>query len=418
MDFSQRRVVITGLGVTSPIGCTVPTFWDALRAGKSGVHRLDHPLLANFHVQIGATVTLPEGYKSSFKQKKLLDRMDRYVVLGTVAGMEAIADSGLDIEKNPTRYGVIIASGEGGLDTQYEQITRINEKGLGMISPFYVSNVIPNTASALLSIEKNLQGPSFSVNSACASSNHALGLASSLIKMGMADVIFAGGAESVLTMPSMASFGIMGALSTRNNDPEHASRPFDKNRDGFVMGEGSGVLCLEALDHAKARGARIYGELTGFGFTSDAFNLVSPHPEGKGAARAMRESLQMAKVDPENLGLINCHGTSTPAGDRIESNAIQNAFGAERARNIPVHSTKSMTGHLIGGTSAVEAIAALMTFERGVIHPTINMEEQDPEIPLNVLTQACDGSGVDHILSNAFGFGGHNACVVLSRFKG
>lgn len=416
MRSTEKRVVITGLGVVCPIGNTVADFWDSLEQGISGVRRLDHPLLEKFHVQIGATVTLPENYHAPFRQKKLLDRMDRYVVLGTCAGMQAIADSGLDIEADPTRVGVIIASGEGGLDTQYEQITQINEKGLGFISPFYVSNVIPNTASALLSIERNIQGPSFSVNSACASSNHALGLAASLIRMGMADAIFAGGSESVLTMPSMACFGIMGALSQRNDDPAHASRPFDRDRDGFVMGEGAGVLCLEELEHAKKRGAKIYGELTGFGFTSDAYNLVSPQPEGLGAARAMTDSLRMAGIGPEQVGLINCHGTSTPAGDKIESLAIHRALGSQIAAAVPVHSTKSMTGHLIGGTSAVEAVADMMCFERGVIHPSINVENQDPAIQLNVIKERSDARGVDHILSNAFGFGGHNACVVLSRF--
>jgi len=416
MSRTEKRVVITGLGVVCPIGTNVADFWDSLEQGHSGVRRLDHPLLENFHVQIGATVTLPAGYQAPFRQKKLLDRMDRFVVLGACAGMQAIADSGLEIDADPTRYGAIIASGEGGLDTHYGQITQINEKGLNFISPFYVSNVIPNTASAVLSIERNLQGPSFSVNSACASSNHALGLAASLIRMGMAEAIFAGGSESVLTMPSMACFGIMGALSQRNDDPLHASRPFDRDRDGFVMGEGAGVLCLEELEHAKKRGAKIYGELTGFGFTSDAYNLVSPHPEGLGAARAMTDSLRMAGITAEQVGLINCHGTSTPAGDKIESLAIHHALGAYASR-VPVHSTKSMTGHLIGGTSAVEAIADLMCFERGVIHPSVNVENQDPAIDLHVIKERTDASGVDHVLSNAFGFGGHNACVVLSRFK-
>lgn len=414
----ERRIVITGLGVVSPIGLNVPDFWLALSQGKSGVRRLKNIAMPEFHVNLGAEIDLPENAKDSFKNRKMFKRLDRFVILGALAGAQAVADSGLDIEASPERYGTLIASGEGGLDTHWEQVQRIATKGPAFTSPFYITNVIPNTASAFVSQEHNLQGPSYAISSACASSNHALGTAAMMIKMGMADAMFAGGSEAVCDIPSIAAFGTIGALSARNDDPDHASRPFDRDRDGFVMGEGSGVLCLEELEHARKRGAKIYGELTGFGFSSDAYDLVAPHPEGRGASRAITGSLEMSGINPEEVGLINCHGTSTPVGDMAECIAINRALGADLATSIPSHSTKSMIGHLIGGTSAVEAIAALMVFEQGIIHPTINQFNKDPQINLNVIKEARDGKAVNHILSNAFGFGGHNACVVLSRFRG
>lgn len=414
----ERRIVITGIGAVTPIGTSVAEFWSALEQGKSGVRKLQNIQIPDFHVQIGAEIDLPENAKDSLKNRKMFKRLDRFVILGALAANEAVRDSGLDIAADPERYGVLIASGEGGLDTHWEQIQRISTKGPAYVSPFYISNVIPNTASAFVSQEHGLMGPSFAISSACASSNHALGVAASLIKMGMADAMFAGGAEAVCDIPSIAAFGTIGALSTRNDDPEHASRPFDLNRDGFVMGEGSGVLCLEELEHAQKRGAKIYGELTGFGFTSDAYDLVAPHPEGKGAGRAIIAALKMAQLPGDRVGLINCHGTSTPMGDMAECLAINHALGPELAAKIPAHSTKSMIGHLIGGTSAVEAIACIMAFEKGIIHKTLNQFDKDPKINLNVVKETSDGRKVDHILSNSFGFGGHNACVVLSRFKG
>jgi 3-oxoacyl-[acyl-carrier-protein] synthase II len=338
--------------------------------------------------------------------------------MGAWAGAQALADSGYDVERDPTRIGAIIGSGEGGLGTHWDMIDRLRNKGFAHCSPFYITNVIPNSPAAFLAMERNLQGPSFAISSACASSNHAFGTAISLIKSGMADAILAGGSEAVATPPSIAAFGVIGALSSRNDDPDTASRPFDRDRDGFVMGEGSGVLLLEELEHAKARGARIYAEITGFGFTTDAFDLVAPHPEGLGAARSIRNSLAAARLNPEDISLINCHGTSTPVGDQAECLAIHHAFGDELAKKIPVHSTKSMIGHLIGAAGAVEAIAAIMAFERGVVHQSRNCFNQDPAIDLNVLKENASGRQLDHILSNAFGFGGHNASLILSRFKG
>ncbi len=418
MSLNERRVVITGMGAITPIGLGVNNFWDALEQGKSGGRKLKNVDMGDYHVQIGAEIDLPENYKDYFIHKKMAKRLDRYVIHSAIAGSQAIADAGLDIEASPERYGSLIATGDGGLDTNYEQITRMATKGPNTISPFFITSTIPSTAAAFLSLEHNLQGVSFGVSSACASANHALGLAVMFIKMGMADAIFAGGAEAVCNPPSLAAFGNIGALSTRNDDPLTASRPFDRDRDGFVMGEGAGILCLEDFEHAKKRGAKIYAEVSGFGFTSDAHDLVAPHPEGKGAARAIVESLNLAKLNAADIGLINCHGTSTPAGDYGECLAINLAFGSDLASTIPVQSTKSMTGHLIGATSAVEAIASIMTFERGIIHKTINQFNQDPTINFNVAKENLDGKKVDHVLSNAFGFGGHNACVILSRFKG
>ncbi|MBN8217433.1 MAG: beta-ketoacyl-ACP synthase II [Spirochaetes bacterium] len=414
---NERRVVVTGMGVVTPVGIGVPRFWDALRDGKSGVRRLRRIELPEYHVQIGAEVDLTPDDLKCIKSPKMARRLDDFIIYGYLAGAEAIVDSKLDIEAESERVGVIIASGEGGLKTHYEMIRRIIDKRLSSVSPFYVTNVIPNTPGAFLAQERHIRGPSFAINSACASSNHALGTASTLIKAGLADVMFTGGAEAVATPPGMAAFGNIGALSARNDDPERASRPFDKNRDGFVMGEGAGVLCLEELSHAQKRGAKIYAELSGFGFSTDAYDLVAPHPEGEGAARAMQNALSMARLGPEDLGFINAHGTSTPAGDRAECRAIQRALGDLGAK-IPVHSTKSMIGHLIGAAGAVEAIASIMAFERGLIHKNANYQEPDPEIPLNILRENADGRSVKHVLSNAFGFGGHNACVILSRFEG
>lgn len=414
----ERRVVITGIGTINSLGHSVKEYWENLAKGVSGGKTSRNPDLANFSVQIAAEVDVrEEEVKSYYKARKLYKRLDRFIGFGFVAGAQAYEDAGIDTEKNPERYGAIIASGEGGLQTNYEQISRIRDRGLEAISPYYIPSVIPNTPSALLCQEKNLQGPSFAVSSACASANHAIGTAVNLIKMGMADAIFAGGAEAVTCTPSMAAFTGIGALSRRNHDPAHASRPFDRNRDGFLMGEGAGVLCLEELDHARRRGAQIYGEITGFGFTSDAYDLVAPHPNGEGAGRAIRMALNMAGLNPEDLDLINCHGTSTPAGDLAESKAIHYALGKEVAQKLPVHSTKSMIGHLIGAAGAVEAIAVLLAITKGIVHPSINIEEQDPEILLNVVREAREAK-VKHALSDTFGFGGHNATIILSEFAG
>ncbi|OQX29275.1 MAG: hypothetical protein B0D92_04545 [Spirochaeta sp. LUC14_002_19_P3] len=323
---------------------------------------------------------------------------------------------GLCIEDIAYRCGVVIGTGSGGIRAHQINIEHIHDGRMQDVSPFYLISAIPSTATTYFVKESGIKGPIISVNSACSSGNHALGFASMMIKAGMADVIFAGGTEHAVNAPGISSFGNIGALSTRNDEPQLASRPFDADRDGFVMGEGAGVLCLEELEHAKARGAKIYGELTGFGFTSDAYDLVAPHPEAEGAVRAITMALDMAGLKPSDIGLINAHGTSTPIGDKVECLGIHKVF-QELASSIPVHSTKSIIGHLLGAASAVEAIAALMVFSENIIHPTINLQTPDPDINLNIVTQNSNGSHVNHILSNAFGFGGMNACVILSRFR-
>jgi 3-oxoacyl-[acyl-carrier-protein] synthase II len=411
---SEVRVVITGMGTINPIGSSVAEFWENLIKGKSGVRNIKSFPINNYSVQIAGEVDLPD-LAPYFKNRKMARRLDRFVVLAHIAGAQAMRDSGLDVEKAPHRYGVIIGTGEGGAATRYFNTKKIVEDGMQAASPFFAM-CIPSTASGFFAMEWNLQGPCFSVNSACATGNHALGVAASLIRMGMADAIFTGGAEAVINPTGLAAFGNIMALSERNDSPETASRPFDKDRDGFVLSEGAGVLCLEELEHAKRRGATIYAELTGYGFTSDAYDLVAPHPTSRGSARAMQDALDSAHLTRDQIDLVNCHAASTSLGDLAESRAIDTVF-KELATKVPAHSTKSMTGHPLGAASALEAIAVILAIQRGVIHPTINQFEQDPRIALNVVREAREAR-VNHVVSNGFGFGGQNAAVTLSRFTG
>ena len=416
-DPRDVRVVVTGIGAATPIGTTVPEFWENLTKGRSGVRRLSCFPTDGYSVQIAGEIDLPD-LTPYFKDRKMARRLDRYVVLAQIAGTQAIRDSGLDleVEKAPHRYGVIIGTGDGGVGTRHNNTKKIVQDGMQSASPFFIM-AIPNTASGYFAIEWNLQGPCFSVNSACATGNHAFGVAASLIKMGMADAIFAGGAEAPISPSGLAAFGNIMALSERNDSPQTASRPFDKGRDGFVLSEGAGVLCIEELDHARRRGAKIYAELTGFGFTSDAHDLVAPHPASRGSVLAMESALKNARITPADVDLINCHAASTPLGDLAESRAIDTVF-KDRACRVPSHSTKSMTGHPLGAASAVEAIASILAIQQGVIHPTINQFEQDPGIRLNVVRNEPREARVNHVLSNGFGFAGQNAAVVLSKFTG
>lgn len=414
-NFSGRRVVITGVGTINPLGNNVKEFWGNLSSGKSGVRKISNFDIEDYEIQIAAEVDLPD-LTPYFSSKKMTRRLDRYHLLAQVAAVQALKDSGLDVARAPHRYGTLIGNGIGGLGSHLENATRLRDKGFNAVSPFYVIAAIPNSGSAYFAQESGLQGPSFSINSACASGNHSFGVSAMMIKMGMADVMFSGGVEAILNKVGLAAFGNIGALSNRNDSPETASRPFDVDRNGFVIGEGAGVFCLEELEHAKQRGATIYGELSGFGFTSDAHDLVAPHPEADGAVRAMEMAIGQAGINPEDIGLINCHGTSTPLGDKIESVAINKVF-KDKGNQIPVHSTKSMIGHLIGGASAVEAVADMQVFSNGTVHPTINVFKQDSEINLNVVKETYTDNTIDHILSNAFGFGGQNGAIIISRFK-
>lgn len=410
-----RRVVITGMGTVNPIGNTLEEYWSNLIKGKSGVRLAQYTDLENYPVKIGAEVDMPD-LTPYFSQKKMVRRMDRFIIFSQVAASQAIRNAGLDVEKAPHRYGAVIGTGDAGVGVQYANVSNAITKGMDTISPFYVVGTIPNTAASYVAKEFNLQGPNFTVNSACASSNHAMGLAAMHIKMGLADAIVTGGSEAVVNTMGFGGFGVIRALSERNDSPETASRPFDKDRDGFILGEGAGVLCFEELEHAKARGAHIYGEFTGFGFSCDAYDLVAPHPEGKGACAAMELALTNAEINKEDVGLINAHGTSTPLGDLAESRAITKVF-EQLAETIPVHSTKSMIGHLVGAGGGVEAIAGILALEKNIIHPTINQFEQDREIKLNVVRNKPMEARVDHFLSNSFGFGGQNAAIIISKFK-
>jgi 3-oxoacyl-[acyl-carrier-protein] synthase II len=414
-DPFSTRVVITGLGTINPIGNTVKEFWQNLTLGKSGVRLVRNPAIEKFNVRIGGEVDLPDltGY---FKKQSMTRRLDRFIVLSHIAASQAFIDSGINPENAPHRYGVLIGTGDAGVETTYQTFNKIFRHGMDATSPFYVVGCIPNTASAYFANEFNLQGPNFSINSACATGNHSIGMASLLIRMGFADVMFAGGAEAVVNVPGFAGFGVIRALSERNDSPETASRPFDRHRDGFVLGEGAGVLCFEELEHAKKRGAHIYAELSGFGLSCDAYDLVTPHPEGRGAIAAMESCLSNARLNKEQIDLINAHGTSTPLGDLSESRCIGSVFGS-RTPEILVHSTKSMVGHLIGAAGGVEAIAAVMAFEKGIIHATINQFEQDPQIHLNIVRNMPVEKRINHILSNSFGFGGQNATIILSRYN-
>lgn len=412
----ETRVVITGMGTINPLANTVNEFWDNLIEGKSGIRLVKHTDLSDFSVQIGGEVDYPD--LSEYFPQKMLRRLDRFIIFGHVAATRAFKDAGLepiDIEKAPHLYGAIIGTGDAGSGLHYRMFQQIQEVGMDHASPFYVIGVIPNMPPAYFSKENNFQGPNFSVNSACATSNHAIGTAASMIKMGLAEVMLAGGTEAVLNVAGFSGFGVIRALSTRNDSPETASRPFDKDRDGFVLGEGSGIICLEELEHAKNRGARIYAELKGFGFSCDAHDLVAPQPEGRGAVIAMNSALESASLNKESIDLINAHGTSTMLGDIAESKAINKVFG-DYTSSIIVHSTKSMIGHLIGAAGGVEAIASILAIEKGVIHPSVNIFKQDLQINLNIAADGPVEKKVRHILSNSFGFGGQNASIVLSEF--
>ena len=411
----NKRVVITGIGTINPIGSNAGEFWFNLIEGKSGVRLVKNMDVSQLPVKIAAEIDLPD--LRSIPSKRKFKRLDRGIILAYIAGSEAINDSGLEINRHPERYGALIGSGGGGIGTHLTQMALVYNQGWKKISPYYVTNVIPSSPTAFLSMEKNLQGPSFSVNSACASSNHAIGLSAMMIKMGMADAIFAGGTEAVLTPATLAAFDKMQAISRRNDEPEAASRPFEKNRDGFVLGEGAAVLCIEELNHALQRDAHIYGEISGFGFTSDAYDIVAPQPEGNGPERAIKQALSSARLNPSDIDLINCQGTSSRIGDLAECRAINRVFGGNLAGILPVQATKSLTGHLLGASEAVEAIACLLTLEKKIIHRTLNLYDKDPNINLNISTETVENVKVNHILSNAFGFGGHNAVVVLSKYR-
>jgi 3-oxoacyl-[acyl-carrier-protein] synthase II len=408
---SSRRVVVTGLGVVTAIGHNVDACWAGLMAGRSGVGRVSLFDPANFASQIGAEVR--DWDATQHMDPKEVRRNDRYTHFGFVAAKQAFADAGIDMgREDPDRVGVIIGSGIGGMYTYESQLRVLAERGPRKVSPFTIPSLIGNMCSGLFAIEIGARGPNFGVVSACASGTHALGEAAHAIRRGEVDLMVAGGSEAAITPFAYASFCAMKAMSTRNGEPTRASRPFDAQRDGFVMGEGAGVLVLESLAHAQARGARIYCELAGYAATCDAFHITQPDPEGKGLSMAMKRALHSAAVRPEEINYINAHGTSTPYNDRFETLAIKKVFG-DHARKLAVSSTKSMTGHLLGAAGGIESVICAKTIQTQTLAPTINLEERDPECDLDYVPGVARSAAVKVVLSNNLGFGGQNAAVVF-----
>lgn len=416
-DWTERRVVVTGLGVVSALGNEVDTFWNRLIAGECGIDRITAFDPSAYDTQIAGEVK-DFNPAPAFPSPKEVRRTDRYSQLGVYAAWQAIRDSGLDLEKvNRDEVGVFIGSGIGGLETVTAQHKILLERGPGRLSPFMIPMLISNMASGLVSMYHNLRGPNFATCSACATANHALGEAWRTIKMGDARVMLAGGAEATVVPIGIGGFCAMKAMSTRNAEPKRASRPFDLGRDGFVMGEGSGVVVLEELEHAKARGARIYCELAGYGNTADAHHLTAPSPGGEGASRCMRMALNNARLRPEDVSYINAHGTSTPQGDIAETMAIKSVFG-EHSRKVMVSSTKGATGHMLGAAGAVEMIVCAKALQTDTVPPTINYEVPDPECDLDYVPNTARQTKVNAAVNNSFGFGGHNATLIGTKFNG
>jgi len=412
----KRRVVVTGMGAITPVGNDVATTWQSLIAGKSGTAPITKFDASKFPVRFAAEV---KGFNPlDFMDRKEAKRADQYTQYAVAAARQAMTHASL-VERNgmdPDRIGVIIGSGIGGLKSFEEQHDVYRERGVGKISPFFIPMFIADIAAGIVSMMFNAKGPNYATVSACATSAHAIGDAYRTIQYGDADVMITGGAEATVTPMAIGGFANMKALSERNDSPESASRPFDATRDGFVMGEGAGILILEELEHALSRGAEIYAEIVGYGATGDAYHLTAPAPDGEGAQRAMKRALKDAGLEPKDIQYINAHGTSTPANDFNETRAIKAVFGDE-AKRVNVSSTKSATGHMLGAAGAVEAVISTMVVGTGVIPPTINYHHPEPELDLNYTPNVCVERDVNAVLSNSFGFGGHNTTLAIKRFK-
>lgn len=411
----KRRVVVTGMGAITPVGNDVATTWRALLEGKSGAAPITHFDASNFPVRFACEVKNFDPL--TYMDRKEAKRADQFTQYAVGAANQAMKDAGL-AEQNgmdPDRIGVIVGSGIGGLKSFEEQHDVYRQRGPGKISPFFIPMFISDIAAGIVSMQFNAKGPNYATVSACATSAHAIGDAFRTIQYGDADVMITGGAEATVTPMAIGGFANMKALSERNDSPETASRPFDATRDGFVMGEGSGMVILEELEHAKARGARIYAEVVGYGATGDAYHLTAPAPNGEGAQRAMKRALKDANLRPEDIQYINAHGTSTPANDLNETLAIKAVFG-DAIRNINVSSTKSATGHMLGAAGAVEFVISALTVVEGKVPPTINYETPDPECDLNYTPNKAVEREVDAVISNSFGFGGHNTTLAVKRF--
>ncbi len=411
---SRRRVVVTGLGLVCPVGVGVEESWQALVAGKSGVGPITHYDASTYPTKIAGEVRGFEPEK--FMDRKEVRRNDRFIQFALAAADMAVADSGIDFAKeDPERVGVIVGSGMGGLETIEDTHKTLMERGVRKVSPFFIPAIIINLAPGQIALRWGLKGPNYSPVSACATGNHSIGDALMYIERGMADVMIAGGTEATLTPLGLAGFCAARAMSERNDAPEKASRPFDKGRDGFVAAEGAGILLVEEYEHARRRGARIYAELCGYGASCDANHVTSPAPEGEGGQRAMRMALADAGLRPEQVGYVNTHGTSTPQGDIAECQAIRKVFGDWADRGLVVSSTKSMTGHMLGAAGGAEAVFSVLALHRGVVPPTMNVEEQDPECRLDVVPNVAREVKTEAVLSNSFGFGGTNAVIAFRK---
>ena len=409
----NRRTVVTGMGVVSPLGHDVDTFWNALLNGESGIGCVTRFDVSDYSTKIAAEVKDFDG--SKYIEKKELRRMDLSEQYAIVASEQAIANSGLDLEAvDLDMCGVIIGSGIGGINTFEKQHGLLLNSGPGRVSPFFIPMMIIDMCAGMVSIRFGFRGPNYATVSACASSSHAILNAARTIQRGEADVMLSGGSEATITPSSLAGFCQARAISTRNDEPERASRPFDNGRDGFVMGEGSAILVLEEMEHAKARGAKIYAEILGGGMTGDAHHLTAPHPQGRGARRAMEMALKDSNLSPDQVDYINTHGTSTPLGDIAETIAIKDVLG-DHAYKIPCNSTKSMVGHMLGAAGAVELIALVKSVENSIVHRTINIDDPDPECDLDYVTDGNRECDINYALSNSFGFGGHNVSLVVGK---
>ncbi|MEB3288148.1 MAG: beta-ketoacyl-ACP synthase II [Vampirovibrionales bacterium] len=414
--FGKKRVVITGMGVITPMGETVDAFWNNVVKGNSGIGHLTLVPDEDLTCKIGGECTdfAPENYMD----KKEARRMDRYMQFAVAASKMAYDDAGLTPDNvDPQRFGVVLGSGAGGIGTVEVQLKRALTQGYPKTSPFLIPMMLTDSGSGRVSIELGARGPNMAIVTACATGSDCIGQAAEMISMGRTDVMVAGGAESPMCALAVAGFAAARALSQRNEEPTKASRPFDEGRDGFVMSEGSGIVILESLEHAKARGAKIYGELIGYGSSSDAYDIVAPREDGSGAAQAMLQALECANIKPEEVQYINAHGTSTPLGDIAETKAIKRVFGDHAKKGLLVSSTKSMHGHMLGAAGAIEAIISVKAIQDKTAPPTINLENQDAECDLDyVANKARPLAGLKVAMSNSFGFGGHNACLIFKEF--
>ncbi len=412
----KRRVVVTGVGLLTPLGVGVEESWSGLIQGKSGIKKITHFDASAFPTQIAGEI---EGFNpENYIEPKEIKKMDRFIHLAVGAAEMAMRDSGLKItEGNAEKVGVIIGSGIGGLPAIEHYHSVLLEKGPRRITPFFIPMLIINLAAGQVSIKYGAKGPNSAVATACATGSHAIGDAYKIIQRGDADAMIAGGSESVVTPLGIGGFNAMKALSTRNDEPEKASRPFDRDRDGFIMGEGAGIMVLESLEHAHSRGARIYAELVGYGMTADAYHITSPAPEGEGAARCMGLALKDGGINISDVDYINAHGTSTKYGDELETGAIKSVF-KDHAYKVAVSSTKSMTGHLLGAAGGVEAVISILCIRDNIVPPTINLDNPDPQCDLDYVPHKARRMKVNCVMSNSFGFGGTNACLIFKRFKG